>query len=186
MVPQGRDAMQVRHGVVGLSILLMLVPLLWVVVAVHQEDVPLYTARTVMIGLREHPRNWFGRTVAVRGIVRGSVVDQGVLKEVLLEPFPTGMQPPSDVVPVSVATQPLTILAGNAQQNPVLILVRRIPLLSGIVPDRQQTSDADGWGVYRIRIVDASTEPGCSPKPCYRATALDPVSGVTPPDILDQ
>lgn len=139
-----------------------------------------------MIGLREQPWHWLGRTVAVRGIVRGSVVDQGVLKEVLLEPFPANMQPPSDVVPVSVATQPLTILLGNAQQNPVLTLVRRIPILSRIVPNRQRTTDAGGWGVYRIRITDASDQPGCRPRPCYRATALDPISGVAAPDTADQ
>lgn len=166
--------------------LLLLVPAFWVIVAARQEDLPVYTARSVMIGLREQPRHWLGRTVAVRGIVRGSVVDQGVLKEVLLEPFPANMQPPSDIVPISVATQPLTILVGNAQQNPLLTLARRIPFLSGIMPDRQRTTGAGGSGVYRIRIVDASSEPGCRPQPCYRAVALDPITGVAAPDTADQ
>jgi hypothetical protein len=169
--------MKARHWLLGAAIVLLAIVMLWVVVAARHGDIPLYAAGTVMTGLREHPDRWFGKTVAVRGIARGSVVDQGVLKEILLEPFPANMEPPSSVEPVSTSTQPLTIIVSTTPRDSVLAFVQHFPLLSSLFPARPVTLDATGQGTYRIAIVDASGDPGCAIRPCYRALALDPVSG---------
>jgi hypothetical protein len=170
--------MKARHWIVGIPLLAVVAALFWAVTLPRQHNVPLYSAATVVAGLRAHPDRWYGRTIAVRGIARGSVVDQGVLKEILLEPFPANMDPPSSVGPVPASTQPLTILVDAPPPNPLLSFVQRIPLLSGFVAEKQVELDANGVGIYRISIADASAAPSCVLRPCYVATSLDRVSGL--------
>jgi hypothetical protein len=157
----------------------------------HRHDGPAYTARQVQAGLLRHPDRWLGRTL----LVRGAVASAGLIfmpAEVggAARRYAIGAQAGAPAlawsregVPADLAG-PVAPEAGGALVVDQAVagdgwfgsLVRRLPLLDRLLPER----GADGRhpATYRVRLMDASSDPGCAAPLCYHAALLDPIPAV--------
>jgi hypothetical protein len=120
----------------------------------------LYSVSEVQANLERHPEAWVGRTVWVRGIV-----------------LPAGCgasdSMPCHDKPVYVLDRTGAALLPLAEQrlNPLLALLRRLPLVHLLMPQLQVVR----WGAlatYRVRLM-AVPATVCGPTPCYRMLLLD-------------
>lgn len=106
-----------------------------------------YSVAQLRAGMRRQPRTWRGRTVLVRALA-----------------FPLGSQCPpanpwctnvilTDRVPMLADTP--TLIASAAPPDPLLGLLRRVPLVGGVIggliPDPQQV-DWEQLATYRVRL----------------------------------
>jgi hypothetical protein len=127
---------------------------------------PVYTVAQVQAQLARRPRAWTNRALLLRGVaeVAGCVVDTpdgqllcGPARAVLGDagPPPTG------------ASLPLA-LAGS---DPLLAVVRRVPLLGGLLPAGQMVH----WGEVATYRVELRVMPDqvCGAATCYGALLLD-------------
>ena len=153
----------------------------------HRDDGTAYTARQVQAGILAHPDRWFGRTVLVRGVVLsegllylpattgGSVsryaigAPGGTLAlSWSMQAVPTDLSTP--VVPDPQA--PLIVDQTKAGDGWFGTLVRRLPLLDRLLAERG--ADGHHLATYRVSLMNASNDPGCSAPLCYHAVLLDP------------
>jgi hypothetical protein len=127
------------------------------------ERPPVYSVRMLRAALAQAPEPWAGRTLLVRGVVKGCPY---------LRPGPCASWPPALTDPAEAASPPdaelLPLAWGSAP--PWVAFLRRLPLLSAVVPAAQ----APRWGalaVYRVQV--RALRCGAAQSPCYEALLLD-------------
>jgi hypothetical protein len=123
---------------------------------------PVYTVSELRADLADNPHAWLGHTVLVRGVALGLACPPNAscvfAWPALVDADATG---PGSFLPLSM---------GPA--NPLLALLRRLPLVGRFVPGPQLLR----WGrpaIYRVQVQDAA---GTSPNGTrrYAAVLLDP------------
>ena len=120
-----------------------------------------YSVAQVQAGLRHNPQLWVGRTVLVYGVVIGC---------------PPGYPCPSPGARLGLASSSSVPLAQALPldcepQDPWLMALRHVPLLSHLVP-APQALYMEGPADYRVRLV--SVKPcGTLSSLCIRARLLD-------------
>jgi hypothetical protein len=127
---------------------------------------PVYTVAQVQAQLARRPRAWTGRMLLVRGVAEVTVCVSTTPDGPLL------CAPPRAVLrdagpPAASGSLPL-VWAGP---NPLLAVVRRVPLLGGLVPVPQVMD----WGevvTYRVELRTTADGP-CGAGACYEAMVLD-------------
>jgi hypothetical protein len=129
----------------------------------HAADrTPVYTVAALRTHLAQDPEAWVNRPLRVRALAEicstwlGSVAASPCIdtQPVLADPAPTGVS--------------LPLAWGSAP--PVVAFLRRLPLLSAVVPAAQ----APRWGalaVYRVQVRALTCGP--AQPPCYEALLLD-------------
>lgn len=131
-----------------------------------------YTVAQTRAGLARNPRAWIGRTILVRGLViqcrlvEGCVaLPPGIPRVGLVDGIPIIEMPR-----VAVLSQALPL---RVDEDPLRLLLRRLPLLRGIVPAPRQLSTAQS-ATYRVRlIVETPCAVANSPASCVVASLTD-------------
>jgi hypothetical protein len=132
----------------------------------HRHEGPVYSVADLRAHLADNPGAWLGRTVWVRGVA-GTCLDaarQGG-KVLGCRNWPPDLSDPASVG----ARVSLPLVWGS--QDPLLALLRRVPLLSGSVP----AAPAPLWwmpATYRVQL-RAAADYICGTTPCYEALLLD-------------
>jgi hypothetical protein len=123
---------------------------------------PVYTVSELQAGLADNPHAWLGHTVLVRGVALGPACPSNASCVFAWPALVDADAPPlRSFLPLSM---------GPA--NPLLALLRRLPLVGRLVPRPQLLR----WGrpaSYRVQVQDAA---GTSPNGTrrYAAVLLDP------------
>lgn len=156
-------------AIVAVALVLVVITVAGVIVT-RRDDGPVYSVAQVQAGLQQHPRQWFGKTIRVHGWLGGYLLRGG-------EPFEYRLQQDrfdigSGITDPESVAGPFAFVLGSAQPSPLLTWLRRAPFLDRVIPDHGADGTQDA--TYRVRIVDASADPGCPLRPCYRAILLDP------------
>jgi hypothetical protein len=130
----------------------------------HEQAGALYSVQEVQMGLAHDPDAWLGRTVWVRGIAARDSCRSLTpsLAGTTCRDWRLGLFDAAGAAPL-----PLTLGA----PNPLLALLRRLPLAGQLVPPPQVVQ----WGAvatYRVQLRAAPAGPCASPA-CYEALLLD-------------
>lgn len=152
----------------------------------HRDDGPAYTVRQVQSGILRHPDRWLGRTVLVRGVV----ANEGLLylpaatgvparRYAIGAPGGVALSWSAQIVPTDlsepvapVAEAPLIVDQARQDDGWFGSLVRRLPLLDRLLPERG--ADGHHLATFRVALLDASADPGCTAPTCYHAVLQDP------------
>jgi hypothetical protein len=129
-----------------------------------------YSVTQVEAQLASHPRAWTDRTLLLRGVV----VATGCFAQTADKAascVPQRMTLDDADPTASGAPLPLAL----AGPNPLLTIVRRIPLLGSFVP-ASQVVHWDVAATYRVQL-RATVEALCGGPPCYEALLLEAVQG---------
>jgi hypothetical protein len=129
----------------------------------HPTAETVYTAAQVRAGLRHNPRAWVGHTVLIRGLLAAatgasttpSVPPIAVLIDV--PPLPRGVSALQLRILIydysGIAAQPTTtLLLRPAPPNPLLALLRQIPVVTCLLPPSER-SDGGEVRVYRVVLL---------------------------------
>jgi hypothetical protein len=128
---------------------------------------PVYTVAQVQAQLARRPGAWAGRTVRVSGRAVACAIrfERGYLRCV-------GEEPRLIDPDAGPASEPLPLVWGARDR--LLTMVRRVPLLGGLLPAPQAVT----WGAvatYRVGLQVIPGEP-CAAA-CYEAVLLDAAPG---------
>jgi hypothetical protein len=128
---------------------------------VHQG--PVYAVAAVQALLRQDPAAWAGRVVGVRGIaVTSGCATWPSPENSACREWRAGMVDADRATALPLAT---------GAPNSLLALLRRLPLLGGLLPAPQVVH----WGeaaTYRVEL-RAITDKPCGAPSCYEAMVLD-------------
>jgi hypothetical protein len=130
--------------------------------AIRSGEGPVYSVATLQAGLARQPGVWLGRPVRVRGIVALCLSSDG-------QSDPPYCHGSTYLMDASEASWVLPLAWGR--QDSVLAVLRRVPLLSGLLPALQ----AVRWeevATYRVELRTMPGEP-CGTAACYEAVLLD-------------
>jgi hypothetical protein len=132
---------------------------------------PVYSVSGLRARLVRQPQQWLGRTVLVRGIAEvcldsyGETPDRCLAARLRLEDANR---------PAMVA--PLLLVAAPA--NPLVVRLRRVPVLGRLVPAPQVLP----WGIpatFRIQLRTPRSTTCDLTAPCYEALLLDATPGMS-------
>ncbi len=113
---------------------------------------PVYTVAQVQTGLQRAPRSWVGRTVRIRAILRCCQLAPSPAPPALLDADGSSAD---------------ALLAYWHGANPLLDIVRRLPLLSSLV-----RHSYGQMSVYRVQL-QPGAQLGCGYRTCYSAFLVD-------------
>ena len=150
----------------------------WLMIA-HLDDGPAYTAQQVQAGMLQHPRQWFGHTIRLRGVVidRALLVlpEQGNGPAIRYAIAGSDAQPqpawdllalPRDLWAPAAADPRAALVVDQGQA-----IARRgdwlraIPLLNRLLPALQP--DGHRMATYRVQLSNGSSARGCAARVCY-------------------
>jgi hypothetical protein len=151
----------------GLLGVLLVVGLGIVALPSRTDRSPVYTVAQVRTHLVRQPHAWRDRTLLLRGVavVAGTCLPPSGPQLALCAPSRAVLDAAD--APSSGTALPLA----SAGPDPLLVLVRRLPLLGGLLPAPQ----AAAWGkvaTYRLQLW-AIPDAVCAAATCYEAVLLD-------------
>src|SRR5205085_2935673 len=133
---------------------------------------PVYSVTELRARLTHDPGAWVGHVVLVRGTVTGCGFGRPCPLVMVVQCAAPGPCRPIGMPGMMLVDQPtaswlrgLPVQLGA--QNPQLAFLRRLPLVSRLVPPPQGVR----WGipaVYRVQL-QPTQQPACSSSPCYEA-----------------
>jgi hypothetical protein len=130
-----------------------------IIFAIRGAEGPVYSVATLQAGLAHQPRIWLGWPVRVRGIA-------ALCQMARVTPYCHG----SAYLMDAGGTSGILPLAWGSQGS-VLAFLRRVPLLSSLLPPLQ----AVRWEEVATYRAELRTMPGalCGAAPCYEVLLLD-------------